>query len=84
MNGNGEGKMIGETYGGEGKGNGNVEEQEKKQKKRLSREQVAKVWESMKGKPLPVDFDEWETPLRADIVEALHKILKEQDGSNEG
>ena len=30
----------------------------------------------MKGKPLPADFDELETPLRADILEELHRKLK--------
>ncbi len=50
--------------------------QGKKQEKSSCAEQLAQVMQSMKGKPLPADFDELETPLRADILEELHRKLK--------
>ena len=46
--------------------------EEKKQEQNSYAEQIAKALQSMKGKPLPTDFDELDTPLRADIVEKLH------------
>lgn len=61
-----------------------MEEQEKNQKKPLSEEQWKKVIQRMMDRTHATDFDEWETPLRADIVEELHRILKEQNGSKEG
>ena len=61
-----------------------MEEQEKNQKKSLSEEQWRKAIQRMMDRTRATDFDEWETPLRADIVEALHKILKEQNGSKGG
>ena len=47
-------------------------EQEKKQEKSSYAERLAMAMQSMKGKPLPTDFDELDTPLRADILEKLH------------
>lgn len=55
-------------------------EQEKKQGQLSYAERLAMALQSMKGKPLPTDFDEWETPLRADILEKLHK---KHDGPSE-
>ena len=37
---------------------------------------LAEALQSLRGQPLPTDFDEWETPLRADIVEKLHQKLE--------
>ena len=70
-------KCLEKNVAAKGRGNGNVEEQERKQKKNFSTEQVAKVWESMKGKPLPADFDELDTPLRADIIEQLNELHRQ-------
>lgn len=58
-----------------------MEEQEKKQGKLSYAERMAMALQSMKGKPLPTDFDEWETPLRADILEKLHE-RREKPGEN--
>ena len=44
--------------------------------KRLSAEEIAKVWKSMKGKPLPDDFDEFETPLSGELSEKLKQVLR--------
>ena len=51
-------------------------EQEKKQEQLSYKERLAQAMQSMKGKPLPTDFDELDTPLRAEIVDELHRRLK--------
>ncbi len=50
-------------------------EQEEKPEEISYAERLAKAMESLKGQPLPADFDEFDTPLRADIVEEIHRLL---------
>lgn len=45
------------------------------------KERLAMAIQSMKGKPLPTDFDEFDTPLRADIVNKLHRKPEERKGN---
>ena len=49
--------------------------QEKKQEPTSYAERLAAAIQSLKGEPLPADLDELETPLRADIVEELHRRM---------
>lgn len=35
-------------------------------------ERLAQAMQSMKGKPLPMDFDELDSPMTAEIMEKLH------------
>lgn len=55
-----------------------MDEQEKKQEKLSYAERLAAAMQSLKGTPLPTDFNEFDTPLRADIVEKLHQQLKHE------
>lgn len=43
-------------------------------------ERLAAAMQSMKGTPLPADFDELDTPLRAEIVDELHRRLRKSRG----
>ena len=50
--------------------------QGKKQEKSSCAEQLAQVMQSMKGKPLPTDFDELDSPMTEEIMEKLHRKHK--------
>ena len=47
-------------------------EQEKRQGKPSYAERLAMALQSMKGTPLPTDFDELDSPMTEDIMEKLH------------
>lgn len=51
-------------------------EQEKKQEALSYAERLAQVMQSMKGKPLPTDFDELDSPMTQEIMEKLHRKHK--------
>ena len=51
-------------------------EQEKKTGKILSEEAIRRATQSMKGTSRSTDFNEWDTPLKAEIVDELHRRLR--------
>ena len=51
-------------------------EQEKKQEALSYAERLAQVMQSMKGKALPTDFDELDSPMTEEIMEKLHRKHK--------
>ena len=51
-------------------------EQEKKQEALSYAERLAQVMQSMKGKPLPTDFDELDSPMTEELVNKLHEGLR--------
>lgn len=53
-----------------------MEKNEQKTGKILSEEALRKSMQSLTGTPLPADFDEFDAPLREEIVEELHRLLR--------
>ncbi len=54
-------------------------EQEKNQEKTSYAERLAAAIQSLKGQPSPADFDELDTPLSAELVEELHRLLRRKE-----
>lgn len=51
-------------------------EREKKQEELSYAERLAAAMQSMKGKPLPTDFDELDSQMTEELVEKLHEVLR--------